>query len=135
MDQLGRLLSDTQLTDDSRRKKAEIDLKHAQSNPNFPVYLAAIACDSSIATEIRQSALSVLRGFIEHNWSEDDDDDAPLFHIDEATKHDLRNKLLELATRNEDDRKVKAAVRYVWLTLSRKPIRLPFFFACIHRSA
>lgn len=109
---LAALLADTQRSEDTPRKKAEIELKHAQKLPNFPIALASIACTSSYPTEIRQSALSVLRNFVEHNWSEDDDeDDSPRIPVPDATKLELRRGLLELSTRDEDDRRVKAAAR------------------------
>lgn len=118
MDELARLLADTQRAEETPRKKAELDLRLAQTNPQYPVYLTAIACAGTYPTEIRQSALAVLRQFIEHNWSEEDDDESPRVPIQEETKQELRVKLLELATRDEDDRRVKASVRYV-LVLSR----------------
>jgi len=109
-----QLLANTQLPAEGPRKQAELELRHAQSNPAFPLSLANVAAHTSIASEIRQSALSVLRGFIEHNWSpEGDDDKGPRFPIPDATKDQLRSKLLELALSNEDDRKIKSLVRYV----------------------
>lgn len=115
MDELVRLLADTQRAEEAPRKKAELDLKHAEPNPQFPLYLTAIAASSSYPTEIRQSALAILRKFIDHNWSHDDEDDeAPRIPIDDATRQELRKQLLELATRDEDDRRVKASVRYVY---------------------
>ena len=111
---LVQLLANTQRPEEAPRKKAEADLKQAQTNPDYPKALAAIA-SGPYPTQIRQSALTVLRSFIDHNWSEDvdeDEDDGPRIPIDDATKVELRNQLLELATRDEDDRRVKASVRY-----------------------
>lgn len=111
-DQLVQLLANTQLAAENPRKQAELDLKHAELNPVFPVSLANIAAHTSISTEIRQSALTVLRRFIEHNWSQDSDDsDGPRIPISDTTKDQLRPKLLDLALSNEDDRKVKASAR------------------------
>ena len=112
---LVRLLASTQRSEEGPRKKAEADLKQAEADPGFPKALAAIAA-GSYTTQIRQSALSVLRRFIDRNWSEDvddDEDEGPRIAIDDATKAELRAQLLELATRDEDDRRVKASVRYV----------------------
>lgn len=109
-----QLLANTQLAAEGPRKQAEIELKHAQTNPIFPLSLANIAAHTSISTDIRQSALSVLRNFIEHNWSpEGDDGEGPRIPIPDSTKDQLRPKLLDLALSNEDERKVKAAVSYV----------------------
>lgn len=113
MDELARLLQDTQRPEETPRKKAELELKHSQANQLFPVLLTAIASSSAYPTEIRQSALTVLRNFIEHNWSQDDDDDdSPRYNISDDIKQQLRTQLLELATRDEDDRRVKGSVRY-----------------------
>jgi importin-9 len=116
MDELARLLADTQRPEETPRKKAEIELRHAQTNPSFPVLLTAIAAAATYPTEIRQAALSVLRNFIVTNWvGEDDEDEHPHpIPIADETKAELREKLLELATRDEEDRRVKASVRYVF---------------------
>ncbi|KKY35790.1 putative importin-beta domain-containing protein [Diaporthe ampelina] len=112
-DQLAQLLANTQLPAEEPRKRAELDLKHAQTNPAFPVVLANIAAHNSVSTEIRQAALAYLRRFIEHNWSEEGDDgEGPLVLIPDSTKEELRHKLLDLALSEEPDRKVKASVSY-----------------------
>ncbi len=130
MDELIRLLSDTQRPEEGPRKRAELDLKAAQTNLAFPGLLTAIAANSSYPTQIRQSALTVLRQFIERNWGpegtdwggDDDSDDedvdeggvpAARVPIADDVRQQLRNQLLELATRDEDDRRVKAGVSYV----------------------
>lgn len=112
-EQLAQLLANTQLPQEEPRKRAELDLKLAQTNPAFPIALANIAAHSSISTDIRQAALSYLRHFIEHNWGEEgaEDNDGPQVPIPEASKVQLRHKLLELALADESDRKVKSAVR------------------------
>lgn len=111
-DQLAQLLANTQLPQDEPRKRAELDLKHAQTNPAFPIVLANIAAHNSVATDIRQSALTYLRRFIEYNWAEEaDDEEGPQIPIPDATKEQLRHKLLDLALSDESDRKVKSSVR------------------------
>lgn len=123
MDDLVRLLKDTQRPEEGPRKQAELDLKAAWSNPAFPGLLITIAGDATTPTEIRQSALSVLRQFIVRNWTsdsilgDDDDDDEdtsgqPPVTIDEPTRLQLRSALLELATRDDTDRRVKAAASF-----------------------
>lgn len=116
-DQLAQLLANTQLAQEEPRARAELELKHAQSNPAFPILLANIAAHNSVSIEIRQAALLYLRRFVEHNWSEDgeddDDNEGPHIPIPDSTKGQLRHKLLDLALSDESDRKVKAAVRYV----------------------
>lgn len=111
-DQLALLLANTQLSQEEPRKRAELELKHAQTNPAFPILLANIAAHTSASTEIRQAALSYLRRFIEHNWSEEGEEDGgPQIPIPESSKEQLRHKLLDLALSNEPDRKVKSSVR------------------------
>lgn len=112
-DQLLQLLADTQLPAEAPRKQAEAHLQSAQTEPAFPTSLAAIASHGSVASEIRQSALLVLRTFVEKNWSGQDEDGgaAVVVVVPEATKEILRNQLLELATSNDENRKVKSAAR------------------------
>lgn len=116
-DQLAQLLANTQQAQEEPRTRAELELKHAQSNPAFPILLANIAAHNSVSTDIRQAALLYLRRFILRNWSEDGsddgDNDAPHIPIADSIKDQLRHKLLDLALGDEPDRKVKAAVRYV----------------------
>jgi len=107
---LARLLANTQDKNEGPRKQAELDLLHAQTNPEFPLSLARIGSHTAAPVEIRQSALSYLRNFIEKNWSPDGDH-APHIHIPDSTKEQLRNIILELVLSPEDERKVKVAAR------------------------
>jgi hypothetical protein len=109
-DQLLRLLADTQLPAEGPRKQAELHLQQAQNDPGFPGGLSAIASHSSVAPEIRQQALLVLRPFVEKNWSGQDENGLTI-QIADPTKEQLRNQLLELATSGDADRKIKAAAR------------------------
>ncbi|CAK7263999.1 hypothetical protein SEPCBS119000_000776 [Sporothrix epigloea] len=124
MDEIVRLLSDTQLAEEEPRKRAELELKSAQTNPAFPGSLAAVAANSTYPTQIRQSALTVLRQFIQRNWTSDGDDDEddeddeadagrPQIPIADTVKQQLRVQLLELATRDENDRLVKSSASFV----------------------
>ena len=110
-DQLVQLLANTQLPDQAPRQQAEIELKRARSNPAFPVSLANVASHTSVATGVRQSALSTLRRFIESNWAPDDPDDEPPVPISEDARGLLRQSLLDLALSPDEDRKVKIAAR------------------------
>ncbi|TVY23470.1 Importin subunit beta-5 [Lachnellula hyalina] len=111
-DQLLQLLSDTQLPAEGPRKQAELHLQQAESNPAFPGSLSAIASHASVSPEIRQSALLLLRTFVEKNWS-GASDDGPAVPIDIAVKEQLRLQMLELATSGDADRKIKGAASYV----------------------
>lgn len=121
-DQLLQLLADTQQSAEGPRKQAELHLRQAQSQPAFPTSLAAIASHGSVTPEIRQSALLLLRTFVEKNWSGSDEDGNETILIPDATKEHLRAQLLELATSNDDNRKVKSAARYVvWFLVLSSP--------------
>ncbi|KAK0120515.1 hypothetical protein ONS96_010723 [Cadophora gregata f. sp. sojae] len=111
-DQLLALLGDTQLSAEAPRKQAEQHLEQAKTNPAFPGSLAAIASHSSVSPQIRQSALLLLRTFVERNWS-GESDDGPAVQIDEQVKEALRGQMLELATSGDADRKIKSAASYV----------------------
>lgn len=110
-DQLLQLLADTQLPAEGPRKQAELHLQQAQTNPAFPSSLSAIASHSSVSPEVRLSALTVLRGFVEKNWSGEAEDGRAI-PIADATKEQLRAQLLELATSGDADRKIKSSARY-----------------------
>ncbi len=108
--QLLQLLADTQSSAQAPRQQAEAHLQQLQSNDAFPTSLAAIASHTSVSSSIRQSALSVLRRFVEKNWT-GQDEEGPTINIPDQSKEQLRTQLLELATSNEEDRKVKSAAR------------------------
>jgi hypothetical protein len=111
-EQLLQLLADTQLPAEGPRKQAEILLLQAQTDPAFPSSLATIAGHASVGPEIRQSALLVLRKFVERNWAPvDEDGNPPAIQIEEPTKQHLQVQILELATSNEADRKIRSAAR------------------------
>ena len=109
-EQLLQILADTQVADESRRKHAEALLLQVQSNEAFPTSLAAIASHTSVEPNIRQSALLVLKTFVESTWSGGEES---VITISDDNKEQLRTQLLQLAigTGPEDDRKVKSAAR------------------------
>lgn len=106
-----QLLANTQLPDQGPRQQAEIELKRARTNPAFPVSLANIASHASVATAVRQSALSTLRLFIEQNWANDDPGHEPSVPISDEARILLKQSLLDLALGHEEDRRVKIAAR------------------------
>ncbi|KAK4237357.1 hypothetical protein C8A03DRAFT_34686 [Achaetomium macrosporum] len=110
---LAQLLAKTHDKSEGPRKQAELDLLHAQPNPEFPLSLARIGAHTGVPIEIRQSALTYLRKFVEKNWGPDEDGGVPQIPIPESTKDHLRNAILELVLSPEDERKVKVAASYV----------------------
>ncbi|KAL7629002.1 hypothetical protein AAE478_000520 [Parahypoxylon ruwenzoriense] len=110
-DQLVQVLANTQLAAEGPRKQAELDLRHASTNPAYPLSLANIARHASISLDIRQVALSALRLFIERNWS-GEHDDGPTIPIDDSIKDQIRPMVLDLALNSADDKKIKTASSY-----------------------
>lgn len=111
-DQLLHLLAETQSSQASPRKSAEAQLQSLGANENFPIGLAAIAAHAGVSIALRQSALTTLRQFVEKNWSgEDEETEGPSFTISDEVKDALRFRLLELATSEEADRKVRISAR------------------------
>ncbi|KAL2018215.1 hypothetical protein VTK56DRAFT_1122 [Thermocarpiscus australiensis] len=109
---LVRLLANTQDKNEGPRKQAELDLLHAETNPEFPLSLARIGVHTGAPVQIRQSALTYLRKFVEKNWAPDGSG-APHVPIPDSTKEQLRNVILELVLSPEGERKVKVAASYV----------------------
>ncbi len=110
MEHLAQLLANTQLTQETPRKLAEIDLIHARSNPEFPLALVRIGSHVAAPVEIRQAALTTVRKFIEDNWSPEGSD-GPHIPIPDTTKEQIRESILQLVLNTEDERKVKVAAR------------------------
>ncbi|KAI0541144.1 armadillo-type protein [Xylaria digitata] len=111
-DQLVQVLANTQLAAEGPRIQAELDLKHAQTNPAFPLSLTNVARHTSVSLDVRQAALSTLRRFIESNWS-GENDDGPTIPIADAVKDQIRPLVLELALNFDGDRKIKTAASFV----------------------
>ncbi|KAI5866720.1 ARM repeat-containing protein [Durotheca rogersii] len=110
-DQLVQVLANTQLAAEGPRKQAELDLKHASTNPAYLLSLANIARHASITVDVRQAALSALRLFIEKNWS-GESDSGPAIPIADSIKDQIRPMVLDLALNSEDDKKIKAAASF-----------------------
>jgi importin-9 len=111
-DQLVQILANTHSAAEGPRKQAELDLKHARTNPAFPISLANIGSHASVTLEIRQSALSSLRQFIERNWT-GESDEGPVIPISDQVKEQVRSVVLEIALSSDEERKIKTAARYV----------------------
>ncbi|PYI06763.1 ARM repeat-containing protein [Aspergillus sclerotiicarbonarius CBS 121057] len=107
------LLADTQSPVTNTRKAAELQLRRLYANESFPLTLAVIASHDSVPTNLRQSALSVLRTFITAAWSPVLDEFEGQVLISDGNKAQLRQALLNLATVTETpERKVKSSASY-----------------------
>ncbi|KAI0482484.1 armadillo-type protein [Xylariaceae sp. FL0804] len=115
-DHLVQVLASTQLPAEGPRKQAELDLKHAQSNPAYLISLANIGRHTSVSIEVRQAALSALRQFVEKNWGSGfgaySDNGEEGVAIADDVKDQIRPVILDLALNSEDDRKIKTAASY-----------------------
>ncbi|KAM7188180.1 armadillo-type protein [Naviculisporaceae sp. PSN 640] len=105
-------LANTQLAQETPRKQAELELLNLRTNPEFPQALLRIGAHTQATVQIRQSALSVLRKFVEDNWSPEGGDGLHI-PIPDVTKDAIRQGILELVLGPEDERKVKVAASYV----------------------
>jgi hypothetical protein len=116
-EQLLQTLRDTQSSAQGPRKLAEAHLEQLQVNEAFPTALATIASHTGLELNLRQAALLSLRRYVDRNWSGQDEEisSGPVIVITDASKEQLRGGMLELATSNESDRKIKSAARYVWM--------------------
>ncbi|KAH0563053.1 hypothetical protein GP486_002386, partial [Trichoglossum hirsutum] len=111
--QLVQLLAETQSSAEGPRKHAESQLQQLYHIEAFPISLVSIATHSEVPLNIRQSALLVLKTFVLSSWSPSFDEFQGQELVNPANKEQVRLALLELATSEEHDRKVKSAASYV----------------------
>ncbi|KAF1989367.1 ARM repeat-containing protein [Aulographum hederae CBS 113979] len=112
-EQLVQLLAETQSSAEGPRKHAELQLKGLYTAPGFPVSLTSVASHDSVPLNIRQSALLVLKTFVQTGWSPQFEDFGGQILVNDEDKARLRHMLVELATANVEERKVKSAASYV----------------------
>ena len=108
-----RLLADTQSSAESPRKQAELQLQHLYSDQNFPIALLSVASHDSVQLDIRQAALLYLKTYVLSVWSPQFDEFKGQVLVDNDTKRKLRCSLLQLATNEGEDRKIKSAAALV----------------------
>ncbi|KAL8676097.1 MAG: hypothetical protein Q9186_007351 [Xanthomendoza sp. 1 TL-2023] len=95
------------------RTNAERHLEQLYTNDAFPISLISIASHTSVNLSLRQAALLSLKTFVLRTWSDSLDDFQDLVTINDATKDQVRQSLLALATSGDQDRKVVSASSYV----------------------
>lgn len=113
MDELVRLLNDTQSSAEGPRTHAEQSLLGLYYDRNFPHSLLAIAANTSIPLATRQAALLALKQFVLVGWSPSIDDFKGQILVAEDRKDSVRNALLSLATSGTAERKIQSAASYV----------------------
>lgn len=112
-EQIIHLLSETQSSAEGPRKQAELQLQQLYTTPSFPISLASIASHESVPLNIRQASLLYLRTFIQAGWSPQFDEFKGQVLVSDENKQQVRHMLLELATSNVEERKIKSAASYV----------------------
>jgi len=126
-DQLVQLLSATQTAQEDTRKQAEQQLLSLYGHQELPLGLIGIACHDSVPLNIRQAALLYLKSLVLAGWSDSLDEWKGQALVTEENKAILRQQLLALATRDELDRKLKAAAGLVVskIAIADYPIEWP----------
>lgn len=114
-DQLVQLLSLTQTAQEGPRKHAEQQLLSLYGHQDFPIALVEIARHDSVPLNIRQAALLSLKQLVLAGWSDSlsADEYKGRVLVSDENKPKLRQLLLELATADQVDRKLKAAASLV----------------------
>jgi len=108
-EQLVRLFQDAQSSNESTRKSAEEQLRRLRSENGFGVSLTAVASHDQIPLVIRQAALLYCKTYVQAAWSPHFDEFEGNLAIKEEDKRQIRQRLLELATSDKEDRKIKNA--------------------------
>lgn len=95
------------------RNTAERHLEQLYTNEIFPVSLVSIASHVSVPLAIRQAALFSLKTLVRKTWSQSFDEFEGPYAIGDATKGQLREAILSLATSGDVERKIAGAASYV----------------------
>ncbi len=95
------------------RNDAERHLEQLYANQAFPISLISIASHNSVSIALRQAALLTLKTLVLKTWSPSLDDYAGAVLIDDATKDQIRQSLLSIATSTEEEKKIVGAASYV----------------------
>lgn len=111
-EQIIHLLADTQLSQETPRKLAELRLQTLSNTPGFGIYLVAVASHDSVPQNIRQAALLYLKTFVQSAWSSQFEEFKGEVLVNDEDKAQLRTILLKLAVSGGQDRKIKAAASY-----------------------
>ncbi|KAF3000255.1 hypothetical protein E8E13_007925 [Curvularia kusanoi] len=112
-DQLVALLAATQSAQETPRKHAEQQLKALYGHQELPIGLVGIASHDSVPLNIRQAALLSLKQLVLAGWSSNFDEFKGQILVTDETKAQIRPRLLQLATTDHLDRKLKAAASLV----------------------
>lgn len=95
------------------RSNAERHLEQLYTNDAFPISLISIASHTSVSLSLRQAALLVLKTFVLRTWAPSIEDFQGVVTITDATKDQVRQSLLAIATGGDQERRVVSAASYV----------------------
>lgn len=95
------------------RNDAESHLVQLYTNPAFPVSLTTIASHKSAPSDIRQAALLALKNIVLKTWSPSLEEFEGPVAIGDATKEQLRQAILSLATSGDPESKIVSAASVV----------------------
>lgn len=107
------LLTGTFSATASIRSDAEGHLEHLYTNNTFPISLISIASHKSVALDIRQAALLSLKKLVLKIWSPSLEEYQGPDTLSDATKEQVRQSVLSIATASNESRKIAAAASYV----------------------
>lgn len=95
------------------RSDAERHLEQLYTNDTFPTSLISIASHKSVALDHRQAALLSLKNLVLKTWSPSLEEYEGPETLSDATKEQVRQSVLSIATASDDERKIVAAASYV----------------------
>ena len=111
--QVLQLLITTLDTSAPIRTDAERQLEQLYANEAFPISLISIAAHKSVDISHRQAALLSLKTLVLKTWSPSLDEYEGTDLLNDATKEQIRQATLSIATADDEERKVVAAASYV----------------------
>ena len=95
------------------RNDAERHLEQLYTNESFPISLLSIASHKEVRLEHRQSALLYLKKLVVKTWSPSLEEYEGPSVLDDATKDQVRQSVLSIATAGDEERKITGAASYV----------------------
>lgn len=108
-DQVLSSLSATLASDAAIRNDAERQLSNLSASEGFPSSLISIAGHASVPRELRQAALISLKPLVQKSWSPVLEGYQEANALNDATKDQVRQSVLALATSGDDEGKVVRA--------------------------
>lgn len=108
-----RLLADVQSAHEEPRRQAEVALKHLCAHEEFGPALVSIASQQSAPLELRQSAILYCKLWVQSSWSDAFEEYDGHTIVNEQVKRHIQRSMLELATGNQQDRRINGAATSV----------------------